>query len=132
MGDFRAIVVVRVGAGRDGLIWEADDHVVAVHVIDLLQRVITQLVAGEGLQAVLRPGAELDPRLGLPQENSRCALVGETHQEEIQVASVLDGHAAGILDLEGIPDGLAVVLVLDHAETDQSQETDQLERRGDN
>ncbi len=130
VGDFRAVVVLRAGAVRGLIVGNANNRVVAVHVIGLRQGLKTQFVAGEGMQAVLRPGDELDPRLGLPQKNSRIALVGEPHEEEIQVASVLDIHAAGIFDLEGIPEGLAVVLVLDHAETDQSHETDQLERRG--
>ncbi len=88
-------------------------------------------MAGEGLQAVPGTGDELDlPGRGFPQEGSGSAVVGESHEEEAQVPAVFDGHAAGVLDLEGIPDGLAVVLVLDGAEPGDSQETEQLEHRG--
>ena len=65
------------------IIGEADDGVVAVHIVGLRQGFKAQFVAGGGLQAVLRPGDRLDARAGFPQEHPGSSLMGEPDEEEI-------------------------------------------------
>ena len=100
IGDLRAVVFVRAGALLNLIIGNTDDGEIAVHVIGLCQGVIAQFVTGEGLQTVLGSGDELDPWPGLPQEHPWSSLVGEPDEEETQVAAVVDGHAAGVLDFQ--------------------------------
>jgi hypothetical protein len=53
--------------------------------------------------------------------------MGEPDEEKIQVAAVVDGQAAGILDLQGVLDRFALILVLHHAESNDSQKAEKLE-----
>jgi hypothetical protein len=53
--------------------------------------------------------------------------MGESDEEEIQVAAVVDGQAAGILDLQGVLDRIALVPVLHHAEANDSKKAEKLE-----
>ena len=120
---------MRAGAGWDLLIGEGKDGVVAGHIIVLRQGFIAQFAAGEGLQAVLRSGDQLHPWRGLPQKHPGSSLVGEPDEEEIQVAAVVDGQAARILDLQGVLYPFAVVLVSHRTESNESQEAENLEHR---